>query len=417
MKRFFLLILSGLILLSACSFINQSKPVETKASFVKEEWTLEPNEKLAVEGLNALGFEALKAMPLEENQLISPVSLTLALGMLHNGGSESLRSNMQKTLGIEGLAREEVNKIYNALTNEMRASREREPQVLIANSVWVSKSKTLNQSFAETVKKWYDAQTQQVDFKSQSAIKVMNQWVNEQTKGLIPQMFDKPFENEDLTSILMNTVYFKGKWQSEFKPMATLKETFTGLNGVNRDVDMMHQKNWFDYYEDESVQVATFPYSSKLCMKVILPKIDFKSFLDQTDQAVFEKWLYAKDTTSTELRVSMPKFKYEVMTPLKDFLMTTPMKEAFDKSKNPLAEMFELNDKEMAWIGDIYQKATIINDEAGTEAAAVTVVEVEATAMPIESEPVIFNMNKPFVYVIEDLETGAHLFIGRVVNP
>lgn len=417
MKRVFFLVLTGLILLSGCSLMDRSKPVETKASFVNQEWTLESHSKLAVEGLNALGFEALKAMPLEENQLISPVSLSLALGMVHNGGSESVRSNMQKTLGIEGLKTEDVNKIYNALTNEMRTFNENGPQVAIANSVWVSESRTLQQPFTETVKKWYDAQTYQVDFKSEGTIKAMNQWVKEETKGLIPQMFDKPFEGEELSAILMNTLYFKGKWKSDFDPNATRKETFTSLRGEKSDVDMMHQESWFEYFEDEAVQVATFPYQSKLCMKVILPKNDLKTTLEGADYQTFKSWLYASKTQSSELRVSMPKFKYEVMTPLKDFLLTTPMKDAFDKSSKPFPEMVDLKENETAWIGDIYQKTTIVNDEAGTEAAAVTVVEMETTAMPVEKVVIDFVMNKPFIYVIEDLETGAHLFIGRVIKP
>lgn len=397
-----------MVLLSGCA--SNVEPVNSAVTFKKSSLSKSATTKQVVSGINQMGFDLFKHLPYTENSLLSPVSMGMALSLLSNAANPSLEEGFADLLGGSNLSIEERNETINGLLNKFyKMDSDGEFGLKVANSVWGSSRYAINEGFSNTAKSSFDAEIYSVPLTSDKTISKMNQWVEDKTEGLLKGTFKTPFGNSTL-AILINTTYFNGEWLSTYKSMSTYDEPFYAINGRQKNVSMMHQTDNCLYREDELAQVAVFPYVGGVKMTVILPKNDFGDFVNQLTYNEYVHYLNASEMMRTKLDISMPKFEYEVENPLNDYLKESAIKAVFD-SNNPMLDA--LFDEQKGYVSKVFQNTRIINEESGTQAAAVTVIVDEATAVITDPPKVVaFNMNRPFIYVIEEAETGTHLFLG-----
>lgn len=427
MKKIAMILVISLLLTSCSSPIqNESEAVTPEVDF--EEKTFEnvrreisESAKESMLRSNQTGFEVFEVIYNKDktiNHLISPISLVYALAMVQNGASGETQNQILDVLNYdEALNNDAYNEVANVF-NQMEASSNSERPnaiVKIANSLWVREDLTPIQAFVNTLKSKYDAGVYQRDFTSSETIDTMNKWVEDETNGLLKNTF-KSFDPLTV-AVLINTLYFKGHWRKEFNDASTNKMPFELKNGTKKDVDMMKTQDYFSYMQTDTAQILSMEYYGGLEMFVYLPKDTIDSFFsDMQGQKVMinnDK----SDMSSVKAEVYYPKFDFQAKNDMKEVLKMMGMVLPFEEETADFSEMINAPEGNV-FISNIFQNTRIIVDEEGTEAAAVTVIEMEATsARPEPDEPIVFKCDRPFVLVIQDSITGANLFMGVVNDP
>lgn len=409
------------VLLSACSVLPETreKGVQKSEAIFTPSPIMEitPDVQRSVYGSNKLGYSLLKTLSDGENTLISPMSLSFALAMLQNGAEGETLSGILNVMGET--TDEGVNAKYNGLLSNLSKSGDKDDKnaltVMLGNSFWLRDSLTPKQAFVDDLVTYFDAEVYKADFSAPETVDQINGWVEDKSNGLLKDTLNEI--DDDTIAYLMNTVYFKGAWLNAYTAEATFEDRFFPSVGEPISVPMMHQTKTFGYFENDVVQIAAFPYHGGMTMKIVLPMDDIDVLLLDTPYEALWSWLDTTDDEMVKLNVTMPKYEYDVSNSLSEPLKALGMDVAFDSGKADFSAMIEIAG-ENVYVSDIFQNCKIINDEKGTEAAAVTVVEMVVTSAPIvEEEPVEFNCNKPFMYVIEEDATGAVLFMGIVHRP
>ena len=282
-----------------------------------------------------------------------------------------------------------------------------------ANAMYVDEKMKMSSSFddlADILSNTYQASLKRCDLSSEETMNEINDWVNEKTHGLIPSILDEPMD-PGIRMTLLNAVYFKAAWVNAFEKELTDKQIFHGKEG-DISVDMMHQQDHFEYAENDEYQMIRLPYHGGCEMTVYLPKDSTAADKWSEKDYLYQLGLEAdkQEWDRREVSLSMPKFEMEYGNELKDILKELGLEGIFDGCIYD-----RLTDEEMA-VGSIYHKTAIKNDENGTEAAAVTMMLMEAMALLPEDDIVEMNMDHPFYFTISNTETGLKLFEGCVYN-
>lgn len=282
-----------------------------------------------------------------------------------------------------------------------------------ANAMYVDEKMKMSSSFddlADILSNTYQASLKRCDLSSEETMNEINDWVNEKTHGLIPSILDEPMD-PSIRMTLLNAVYFKAAWVNAFEKELTDKQIFHGKEG-DTSVDMMHQQDHFEYAENDEYQMIRLPYHGGCEMTVYLPKDSTAADKWSEKDYLYQLGLEAdkQEWDRREVSLSMPKFEMEYGNELKDILKELGLEGIFDGCIYD-----RLTDEEMA-VGSIYHKTAIKNDENGTEAAAVTMMTMEAMALLPEDDIVEMNMDHPFYFTISNTETGLKLFEGCVYN-
>ena len=342
------------------------------------------------------------------NFMVSPFSLSMALAMTWNGSANDTKRAMQKTLNMNGMTDQEVNNYFKKLKESFEKT-DPSTKLAIANSIWTNKNIKILPEFISLNQAYFNATVEAIDFSNPAAEQRINQWANDKTNGLIKDVIDST--DPQALMYLLNAIYFKGIWASQFDAKNTSKMKFITERGLSQQVDMMQQKSHFNYASDETMQMVELPYGNKaFSMMVLLPQqgritADITRVLQNKDY-----WNNMKNRlTVADVDLFLPKFKTEYSKQLNDVLKDMGMAIAFEPGK---ADFTRMSDTQ-SFISFVQQFTYIATDEVGTEAAAVTVVGMVTTAMPI-FEKVTFKANKPFIYVIEEKSTGSILFMGLV---
>ena len=424
---YFMMLIVSLIALSGCSAsvgggisnAGLAKADETYKVLSEEAIQIDDSARESITASNKMGLELIQAMAKlnrEKNMLFSPISLSFALAMIENGAEGETKEGILKALGE---VEEGINERYNLLMNYLNALNKDESsetpgiKMKVANSLWVRESLDIKKKFVNTLNSFYNAQVFRSNFDDKKTLDQMNQWVEEQTNHMLKETIDEI--NPETIAYLMNTVYFKGTWIEAFEESATQAEAFFKSETDEIKVDMMYKTDNAPYYEDELCQVTSLPYYGDCSLVLVLPKGDLDNFLGDLTYDDFQKIIDVDKNEWHNLALSLPKFDYEVNNPLNELLSERGMAKSFSEKDAEFGKMIEIENNNV-YISSIFQNARIILDEQGTEAAAVTVVEFKCgSAMP--SEPVAFNCDKPFLYIIKDDTTGAVLFIGVVREP
>lgn len=344
-----------------------------------------------------------------ENVMISPLSISFALSMTVNGATGATRDSMMEALKLNGLTPEAVNKSFKDLTASL-LSVDKRVLMSIANSVWIENDFSAKQSFIDILTSYYDSESRYFDINDASAPDKINQWIEDNTNGLIKEMIDKLDDNAVM--LLINAIYFKGKWQSQFDKTKTTSLPFYKFGGNQADVQMMKQKEDFKVFTGEEFLMAEFPYGQgNFVMDVILPneRDGLNVLQSKINDTNFTAWLNQMRTRETE--VTFPRFKYGFKKKLKDVLTEMGMGIAF----KDYADFSNISEQYDLKINDVTHQSFIETNEEGTEAAAATVVEIVNTSMP--PAPLEFKMDHPFIYIIRETQTNSIIFMGRVSDP
>lgn len=363
------------------------------------------------ESNNKFGFKVFKEIVKEqadENIFISPMSISYALGMTFNGADGKTKEEMAKTLEFGNLTDSEINASFKAL---MKKLMELDPKVMmeIANSIWYRENVDVLKKFKEVNQDYFQAEIRNMDFSRPQTVEIINNWVSENTKGKITEVIDKI---DDLAMMyLINAIYFKGSWTDEFKKARTRNDKFFIAEGKSILCEMMNTSEKNLYFENDDFQAIDLPYGKEnFSMIVILPKEgkDINEFISNLNPEDWILWLtkFSKQNGSLYL----PKFKIEYELEMNDVLKALGMPNAFTAD----ADFSKMTKKQKLYISNVKHKTFVDVNEEGTEAAAVTVVEMKLTSF---KPGFTMKVNRPFVFAIKEKETNTILFIGKIINP
>jgi len=356
-------------------------------------------------------FGKLQAEKPGENLFVSPISVSMALGMTANGAAGSTRDAMFEALHWQGLTIADVDKGLQALKVDLQSA---DPalKLTIADSLWSDDEVEFKPGFLEANRTFFDAEVASLDFADPASAKRINDWVNDKTNGLIPEI-TTPQDLAGLWMMLLDAVYFKGKWTDPFEKDKTEDATFTLLEG-EKTVPMMAQVGEYRYLEDHKLQAIALPYGNqRVEMIVVLPAPDnnLADFCQGLNADDFNDLL--RNMAKREGTIKLPRFTAKMDRKLNDVLGALGMAEAFDKDKADFSDMSESK----VWIDIVRQKSFVKVDEEGTEAAAVTQVGMVGAAAPAPGEPFEMIVNRPFFLAIRDAGTETLLFMGAIVEP
>ena len=346
-----------------------------------------------------------------ENVIVSPLSLTEVLVMLSNGAKGETLNQINALLGAKDIPLEEQNAAISAL-NQYIISADSKTSVAIANSQWIDDELKVKDEYVQTNAKWLNAETRNQDLATVKTMNDINSWCEKNTQGCIKEILDEPLP-DDCRLGLVNALYFKGMWSKKFDKGNTTDEDFTNSDGSKSRVKMMRQRETFPAYEGIDMDMVEFAYGNdKFCMDVILPH-EGKN-LDECLKGFSSKTFsdYIKDSYGRDVIVSMPRMEIKFNTPLDAPLMEMGMTNAF---RGGLADFSGITDYDKLFIDKFIQATYIKVDEEGTEAAAVTAAFLNKyTSAGQEPTPLIFNMNRPFVFIIREKDSNTILFMGKV---
>ncbi len=408
MKKTLLLLLAAAFCLASC---DKTNPEEEKPNPIGKT-TFTPIQLNAIEigqvgSDNAFAIDLLQRTNTSDKDLcLSPLSVSLALGMVYNGAQGDTRSGIETALHRNDPAIADLNAYY-AKISEGLLTADSKSILHLANSIWTRQGFNVLPTFYEINRKYYGATAQSLDFGSAQALKQINQWCNENTKGKIPTILsDIP---SDAIMYLLNAVYFKSVWSTPFKTSATSPDTFTPLTGGGRQVQFMSQTENLGYFEDESVQVVELPYGNgAFNLLVALPRTGTVNDLIATlSPAQWSSWI--SGLAPSGVAVKLPKFTLEYDNLLNEMLKEMGMADAFDASR---ADFTSITPAGGIFISKVLHKTYFNLDEAGVEAAAVTAIGMELTSPGPGFGPIPFVADHPFLFAITEKSTGVILFIG-----
>lgn len=343
-----------------------------------------------------------------DNWLVSPFSLQCALGMLLNGANGETHDEILYTLGLFQYSQEEVNVYFKKLIEGLHTVNSA-ITVKTSNSVWGNAGVPLKDDFQKMNIENYFAMVSQLDFSDPSAVDQINAWCNQTTEGLIPSILEEV--NPTATVYLLNSLYFKARWESEFAPEKTQEGDFNTSSGKVVKADFMQTQRMAVYVENEWFTSTSLSYQNdSYVMRLILPQPEIS--IDQVLQALSESdgnlW---KNTILADINLKMPRFALEDKLDLVSTLQALGMKKAFTNG----ADFSSMSD--IATYISLVQQATRLKvDEEGSEGAVVTVIEGDLMS-PLPEEEVDFFLDRPFLFQIIESSTGTVLFMGQVGLP
>jgi serpin B len=342
----------------------------------------------------------------DTNVFMSPLSVSIALGMTMNGANGDTRSEIESTLKMSGLSVEDINDYYKVMQTDLPAI-DPKTKLSLANSIWYKEGYEVKKTFLDINRNYFNAEVRELDFNQKWALDTINNWCARKTNNLIKEVLD--YIPSNAVMYLINAVYFKGIWKTQFDKKYTIESNFTNEDSKIVKVNMMHLKDTFAYGEDDNAQYLDLPYGNNaFSMTVLLPK-NGKSTKDVLDNMTGEKWTtIISDMTQQEVEVYMPRFTNKNKFLLNKPLQNMGMVKAFGQG----ADFTNIANDDLM-ISRVLHDTYIDVNEEGTEAAAVTVVEFVKTSFPMN--PVV-RVNKPFVFVIREKSSGVILFIGKMGN-
>ena len=348
----------------------------------------------------------------EGNILISPASVYLALGMTYNGADTETRQAMEEVLNASGLSMEEFNAACRDYISLLHATGDK-TELSIGNSIWYRDTFHADKDFLKKNKDVFGAEVRSLDFGKPEAAATINQWVKEETKNTIDKMVDQI--DMDTVMYLINAVYFKSEWQVPFSANDTRDAEFYRPDG-DKTVPFMNQNGEMAYLAKDGIQGVVLPYDDgRFQFFALLPKEgeDVRSFIREQNGLNIHDYLLSME--KEYLHLALPKFETRFEDSMKDELTGLGMGIAFDAGSADFSLMSDTH-KKILYINEVKHKPFCRVDELGTEASAVTSVEMRLTGAPLEPNiQVIFD--RPFVYGIADTVTGAPLFLGIMEDP
>ena len=400
---------------------------------------LKPDLQNTYESVQKFGYDLFRQNMQEKNPILSPLSVYLTLAMAGCGADGTTKAEFIKVLGdnMSSFSADIIN-IFSVKEEDMNLS--------IANSAWIDRKFTVNETWTNTIKSLMGADVFLTELPSHETMNNINRWVAMQTNGLIDQMLTEPLEpKERIRLALFNTIYFKGKWENPFKASDTHKEDFYVLdegkeNCLRRrsiQVDMMRNKTAeLEYVSNDFAEGVILPYLTnqrmhfgfsdcqntgkehckRLGFFALKPKTRYsvRDVYNKLSKCIIRKMLSNRKWESIDLK--LPKFKSTFDVNLVESLTKIGLTECFNENKANLSLMGkDAITGSTLFVSLVRQNAVLKVDEEGTEAAASTELLGCLRAMLRPQKELYFN--EPFLYMILDMERELPLFIGILDNP
>ena len=370
--------------------------------------SLTDEERKLVQSNNDFAFNLMRKARTKDSQILSPLSITYALGMLNNGAAGKTQEEINNVLGFGAVGADGINSFCRKLLTEAPKLDE-ETTAEIANTIYVNNhwDYQLKEPFIEKAQQYYDATPEARDFYDDATCDVINQWASDHTHGMINKVLSEEefVLCKDYVSFLLNALYFKGKWASPFNKEYTREESFNG----DTKVPMMYQGGYYMYTENDLYQAIKLPYGNgAYLMTVYLPR-QGKTIGDVLDKLDGKSWQFY--TNSRNVALKLPRIETGTEVNLTPIMMALGMPTAFDPSQAEFPDFCNYP----TYIGLMKQLAKIKLDEEGTEAAAVTVIGV-APGSASQEQTAEFFATRPFLYIISEQSTGAIFFIGQYMG-
>jgi serpin B len=369
-------------------------------------------KKSSIESINAFSFKILEQINNKTgNCFFSPYSVYGALSMTYAGAKESTKLELEKVLE---LSRENnIPQDFFELTNAIGF--EREFTFLSSNSLWLQKSLKPEKEYLKLVQEKFNAKIDNVNFAEEKdrekARLQINQWIENQTKGKLMEFLPKGMLDESTTMILINAVYFNALWNTQFPSDSIKSQAFYISRNDSVNCMMMNVSLETRYYEDDAFQVMEIPYQNgKASMMVFLPRQEIKSNTEKFDYEYLKK--ISQSMNSRDVNLALPKFKLETTYELSDCLKKMGLKSAFE----PGADFSGISGNKSLMLDKIIHKSILDVSEKGTEAASSTAV-ISMRSTKIVREPVHFNANHPFYFLIKESSDNLILFMGYLASP
>jgi serpin B len=356
---------------------------------------------------------AVSAQDAGQNVFLSPANASIALAMAANGAQGETLQAFLAALNGDGATLNRLNIDYAALQALLKRS-DPKVELSIANSLWAQAGVPFNDDYLRRVQQFYDAEVAELDFSQPEANDTVNAWVAQNTNGKIDQIVGEL--SPETILLIVSAIYFLGSWERQFDKTLTQDAPFTLLDGSEKTVPMMYQSGSFSYLKGDGFQAVHLPYvGGALRMAVVLPD-EGKGLADLTPSLTGPNW----QAWSTQFEpkwgnLALPRFRVEYEVSLNDALARMGMDIAFDADRADFSAMRPVPPN--VFISNVQHKTYIDVNEEGTEAAAVTSVEMGVTSAGPNGDIFTMLVNRPFFVAIEDVQTGIPIFLGTVFNP
>ena len=402
------LIVGCICFTTACSDDNAGNAVNDVKSQLKSAQLVEASNEF---GINL--FKKTNDLAPDKNLFVSPFSALQALSMTYNGANGITKSEMAKALCFKDASDAQVNEYNQSLAKALLNA---DSKVLfeIANSIWYRQEYNVFPAFIEVSQNSYNAEVKPCNFSDPSTLNAINDWCKNKTHEKIPTILDQIPDKAFM--YLINAIYFKGSWQYSFDKAKTQTADFYLSNDAKVGHSQMMLQTKLKYFSNNDYSMVELPYGSGTFNFVILLPNYNKTVDDIINNMSPQQWKESMtNMTKNDVVVKMPKFKLECEGLLNKPLKIMGMPTAFEDTT---ADFSKITTDVGLYISRVIHKTFIDLNEEGTEAAAVTAVEMSFTSIGGETNTTKwFTANKPFVYAITEKSTGAILFIGKMINP
>jgi len=374
----------------------------------------------AVRDANAFAFDLYQRIRTGDGNIIfSPYSISTALAMTYAGARGETESQMAKTLHF-ALVQRRLHAAMSKMMGDLNArARTGVCDLVVANRLWGQTGQRFLPWFLTLTEKRYGAGMELVDFErdTERARQDINAWVERQTRKRIRNLLARGVLTPATRLVLTNAIYFKGAWSRPFLKRLTLEEPFRVTSSSTVRARMMRQTARFGYAESRGMQVLEMPYEGdNLAMVVVLPRAvgGLRKLEGSISAARLASWV--SGLRAQKVEVILPRFTATRDLDLSTTLAAMGMPDAFDPNE---ADFSGMDGTGELYISKVIHKAFVEVNEEGTEAAAATAVVVAPTGLPPrhQKRPPVFRADRPFLYLIRDVNSGAILFIGRVTDP
>ena len=349
------------------------------------------------------------ALKEQKNAVCSPLNIYMALAMLAETTAGTSRQQVLDLLGTDS-----TDSLRTTIGNLWRANYEEDEVVtcMLANSVWLSSARSYKQELLDRLAADYFAESFAGRMGSEAYNKLLQDWLNEKTQGLLQDAVKGIKMDPHTVLALASTLYYKASWEEAFMKNATGQETFHGVDG-DETVDMMHRTAWFPYYAGEDFRAASIPLKESGSMWVILPEEGQNAEALLENDAMWELLCgQAEDEIdSARLAVSMPRFDVNAHMSLMDGLRELGMTDVMDDMASDFSPLCD--NAEGIILSEATHAARVMADEEGVIGAAFTVLMAKATAAFREDEPIPFVVDKPYLFCVTARD-GSLLFMGIV---
>lgn len=417
--KYIISIVVALIVIYAAIFVAilQNQPDVIEEDITPDEEEPSPAGNLTFpDAVNAFAFDIFRELneANEGNLFISPYSIFTALAMTYEGARGETADEMANVLSVE-----QDNESFHSYMKglyELLNKKNAEYNISTANAIWVKENLHLLETYLNVIRQYYGGDATELDYsKPTEAAAIINQWVENQTNGLIKDLITADAINPLTALILTNAIYFKGIWKTQFDPVNTTNRTFENSAGTSLEaptMSLVNTEDVFNYTETDNLQILELPYTGDdISMIILLPKYnDLSSTINTIDNDMLSEGI--ESMTETKVDIYLPKFKVKSSYSLSNYLIELGMNIPFTLS----ADFSGITGGRNLFISKVLHKAFIDVNEEGTEAAAATAVVMDLSINGGSSR-VVFDCDHPFMYLIRHKQTGTILFMGSISNP